>query len=141
VTNNGKFHMNSEYRAGRMSSTVLMCFPGMTTNPMNRCWSTCQHKGIFSRRRPSRNSSVPASTMLQSRSTHLNHPSKLRESVIVTRRRWLSHLYIRACPSSFVNGSALCARSTSLDIPILRRDVVGLFPGMAYLKIRKSECI
>ena len=43
---------------------------------------------------PSRNSSVPDRTMLQSLSTHLNHPSKLRESAIVIRRRWLSQLSI-----------------------------------------------
>jgi len=65
---------------------------------------------------PSLNSSVPDRTMLQSLSTHLNHPSKLRESAIVIRRRWLSQLFITALPSSFVKVSALAACWTSVDI-------------------------
>lgn len=50
---------------------------------------------------------MPARTMLQSLSTHLNHPSKDLESVIDTRRRRFSHWLIIAEPSSLVKVCAL----------------------------------
>jgi hypothetical protein len=62
--------------------------------------------------------------MFVSLSTHLNQPSKLRESVIVMRRRWLSQFCIMVVPSSLVKGSRFGGASAELDIRNQRNWVI-----------------